>query len=80
MKDSFTSAVSFSLAALAGVEVFILDFLSVFAEYAIGADFTNTKDFQTGQSTFDYLISTGMGNNAKLGIVIYVMRSEAKAK
>jgi hypothetical protein len=72
-----SSSVSFSLSALAGVEVFIADFLSVFAEYELAATFTSTTDLQANQSTFDYLISTGMGNNTKLGIVIYIMRSGA---
>ena len=81
MKQSnVTSAVNFSLGALAGVEVFIFDFLSVFAEYTLAANFINTTDLQTSQSTFDYLINTSMGNNAQLGIVIYFMRSGAKAK
>lgn len=79
-QSNITSAVDFSLGAIAGVEVFILDFMSVFAEYAIAADFTSTTDLQTSQNTFDYLISSRMGNNAKLGIVIYFMRSGAKAK
>jgi hypothetical protein len=79
-QNKVTSVVTFSFAALAGVEIFILDFLSVFAEYAVQADLTNTKDSQTSQNTFDYLISTGMGNSAKLGIVIYFMRSEANHK
>ena len=79
-QNKLTSAVNFSFGALGGVEVFILDFLSVFAEYAITADLINTTDLQTEQTTFDYLISTKMGNNAKLGIVIYFMRSEGKTK
>jgi len=79
-QTNVTSAVSFSVGALAGVEVFIFDFLSVFAEYAIEADFTNTTDLQTSQSTFDYLINTRMGNTAQLGVVIYFQRSGAKAK
>jgi hypothetical protein len=79
-QGGIASAVSFSLGALAGVEVFVADFLSVFAEYALAADFTYTTDLQSSQSTFDYLVSTRMGNNARLGIVIYLMRSGAKAK
>lgn len=75
-QNKVTSVVTFSFAALAGVEVFVLDFLSVFAEYAVQADLTNTTDIQVSQSTFDYLIDTRMGNGAKLGIVIYFMRSE----
>lgn len=79
-QSNVTSALSFSLGAIAGVEVFIADFLSVFAEYGLVADFTSTTDLQTDENTFDYLINTGMGNNAKLGIVIYFMRSEARTK
>jgi hypothetical protein len=79
-QSDVTSTVTFSLGALAGVEVFIWDFLSVFAEYAFQADFSNTTDYMTAQTTFDYLISTGMGSSAKLGIVIYFMRAEAKGK
>ena len=75
-----SSVLSFSVEAVAGVEVFIADFLSVFAEYALGASFTSTTDLTTSQNTFDYMISTGMGNKAKLGIVIYFMRSDVKVK
>jgi hypothetical protein len=78
-QTNVTSVLSFSVGAVAGVEVFILDFLSVFAEYALTANFSNTTDPTTSQSTFDYNISTGMGNNARLGIVIYFMR-EGKSK
>ena len=73
-----SSTLNFSLGAVAGVEVFIADFLSLFAEYTLEADFDNTTDFQTSQSTFDYLISTKMGNNAQIGVVVYLMRSGAK--
>ncbi len=79
-QSNITSAVTGSLGAVAGIEVFILDFLSVFAEYEVAADLTDTTDLQTSQSTFDYLINTRMGNNASLGVVIYFMRSEAKTK
>jgi hypothetical protein len=79
-QTNVSTAFSFSLGALVGVEVFILDFLSVFAEYEISADFTNTTNLQSSQSTFDYLVTTGMGNNAKLGVVIYFMRFGAKGK
>lgn len=80
IQGNVISAANFSLGALAGVEVFIFDFLSVFAEYTIAADLTYSTNLQTSQSTFDYLINTRMGNNMQLGIVIYFMRSGAKAK
>jgi hypothetical protein len=72
------SMVVLSVGALAGVEVFLFDFLSVFAEYAIAGDFTFSTDIPSSQTTFDYLVDTGMGNNSKLGIVIYFMRALKK--
>jgi hypothetical protein len=72
------SMVVLSIGALAGVEVFLFDFLSVFAEYAITADFTISTDLASSLTTFDYLVNTGMGNNSKLGIVIYFMRAMKK--
>jgi hypothetical protein len=72
------SMVVLSVGALAGVEVFLFDFLSVFAEYAITGDFTFSTDIPSSQTTFDYLVDTGMGNNSKLGIVIYFMRAMKK--
>lgn len=79
-QSNVSTSVSFSVGPVVGVEVFMFDFLSLFAEYTITANFTSTTDSQTSQSTLDYLITTGMGNSAKLGIVIYFMRSEAKSK
>jgi hypothetical protein len=72
------SMVVLSVGALAGVEVFLFDFLSVFAEYAITGAFTFSTDIPSSQTTFDYLVDTGMGNNSKLGIVIYFMRAMKK--
>ncbi len=74
------SVITFSLGLIAGVEVFIFDFLSVFAEYAIEADFADTIGLQNMQSAFDYLVTTRMGNKAMLGVVIYIMRSEPKTE
>ena len=79
-QSNVTSAITCSLGAVAGIELFIFDFFSVFAEYEVAADLIDTTDFQTSQSTFDYLINTRMGNSASLGVVIYFMRSEAKTK
>jgi hypothetical protein len=79
-QTNISSTLSFSAGAVAGVEVFILDFLSVFAEYSLVASLTNTTDLQSTQSTFDYLVNTAMGNSAQIGIVIYFMRSQGKSK
>jgi len=77
-QGDLTSAIPFSIGAIAGAEVFIFDFLSIFAEYSLAADFTVTTDLQTSQSTFDYLIDTRMGNGSKIGIVIYFLRASTK--
>jgi hypothetical protein len=73
-----TSTIPLSVGAVAGVEVFLLDFLSVFAEYALACDFTFTTDLQASTTAFDYLVDTGMGNNSQLGIIIYLSRIGAK--
>ncbi len=72
------SIATLSLGAIAGAEVFLLDFLSIFAEYAITADLALSTDLQTSQTTFDYLVDTGMGNNSRIGIVIYFLRAAKK--
>jgi hypothetical protein len=71
--------VNFSLGAIAGVEIYVLDFLSVFAEYTLVAVLSNATDLQTSQNTFNYLINTGVGNSAEIGIVIYFVRSQGKS-
>jgi hypothetical protein len=74
------AAFPFSLGLLAGVEVFVFDFLSVFVEYGFAADCVLTTDLATTQSTFDYTIDTGMGNDKKIGIVVYLQRGGSKKK
>ncbi len=78
-KDVSTS-IPVSAGLIAGAEVFIFDFLSFFAEYCIAADLTWKTDQVTDEDTFDYLIDTRMGNNAKLGIVIYLQRAGSKKR
>ena len=62
-----------------GVEVFVLEYLSFFAEY--GATFDGTIQYKTtdvaGAETkwnpqFNNNFDTGIGNDAKLGITIYL--------
>jgi hypothetical protein len=77
-QENLTAATHFSLSAIVGVEYFPLEFISVFVEYALAADFTITKDLQSSQTTFDYLINTRMGNDSKLGIIIHLMRTMKK--
>lgn len=74
---SYSSLVA-SLGAVAGIEYFPLKFLSLFAEYSLAADFTWTTNLATSETTFDYLIDTRMGNESKIGIVIYFQRLMGK--
>lgn len=67
-----------SAGALLGVEVFIMDFLSFFVEYNLSLEIvgvTNQQDVAgvvTESTTWNYNLFTGIGNNSKLGIVIYL--------
>lgn len=74
---SYSSFIA-SLGAVAGVEYFPLKFLSVFAEYALAVDLTWTTNLSTSETTFDYLVDTRMGNESKIGIVIYFQRLMGK--
>jgi hypothetical protein len=73
-----SSSIPVSFGCVAGAEVFILDFLSVFAEYALACDLSITTDIPSATTTFGYAISTKMGNSSKLGVVLYVSRLETK--
>jgi hypothetical protein len=64
-----------SVGPLLGVEVSPIDAVSFFAEYCLALDLTITADANTGQTTFSYLIDTRVGNQAKLGIVVYLKRA-----
>ena len=67
---------------LFGVEVFILDFLSLFAEYVVKFEHTNTtiKEKTSSNTETDtnrnLLIDTALGNGSMIGIVIYFKRSD----
>jgi hypothetical protein len=67
-KSGTISDIPLSIGAMIGAEVFALDFLSFFAEYCVAADMR----IGLGESkSFDYLIGTRMGNDAKIGVVVY---------
>jgi len=67
-KSGDISNIPLSIGAMIGAEVFAFDFLSFFAEYCVAADMR----FGLGESkSFDYLIGTRMGNDAKIGVVVY---------
>ena len=73
-------SVPFSTGPLLGVEIKIFNVLSLFVEYGIAFDlvYTSTTNsvngIETDESTQSYGVNTGMGNDSKIGIVIYFNR------
>ncbi len=68
-----------SVGGVLGVEFFIMEFLSVFAEYSISFDslITSTSTSVAGNVTntnpeITYSIDSGIGNNSSIGIIIYL--------
>jgi hypothetical protein len=74
-----TNTLPLSMGCVFGIELFIFEFLSVFAEYqaALELGFNNTRTSTAGSISsakeFTYLFDIGMGNNAMFGIVFYLM-------
>ena len=71
--------VPLSVGGLLGIEYFLLDNLSVFAEYALAVEVdihvntTSTAGIVEPLETYsDIRIDSRLGNNSKIGIVIYV--------
>ena len=63
-----------NVAAVFGIELYLNSFISVFAEYALGAEYvyrnTTSKIFPNYTQT-DFIINTGLGNAQKIGLTIY---------
>jgi hypothetical protein len=78
--DNWTQNTSTPISAgvLLGAEVFVTDFLSLFAEYQVAADITQTNvKISTDGTVADdpqnsFVFDTGIGNGSKIGIVIYL--------
>ena len=79
--DNWTRNSSFPVSAggVLGVEFFILEFLSVFAEYsAVFSGTLTTSSTSTAgvvskaDPEFSFSLDTGIGNESKLGITIYM--------
>jgi hypothetical protein len=71
-----------SAGVVCGIELFIFDFLSIFAEYnlavTLGMDFeiASVAGSLSSTSVFTYKLDLGLGNNAMLGIVVYFTRKK----
>jgi hypothetical protein len=63
----------YSIKALLGIEFFVLDYLSIFAEYALSLDMTTEIDYGSGSpvTTTSWQIASGVGNSASIGIILY---------
>jgi len=79
--DNWTmnNTVPVSLGAVLGAEFFIMEFLSIFAEYSLSIDglITSTSTSVDGDVTktdpeLNFSIDSGIGNSSSLGIVIYL--------
>ena len=82
--DTWTSLRSFpiSFGPLFGIEILIADFLSIFLEYALEIEYniisikTSILGSVTSERADEFSINTALGNNAKLGVIIYFLRAK----
>ncbi len=76
--ETTTTVIGGALGPFVGAEFFILEYLSVFAEYALAFEMTRTTvitdtgDDTDEEQTTNYRIGTRLGNAGSLGIVIYL--------
>ena len=67
-----------SAGGVLGAEIFLFDFISLFGEYQLALDVSRTAIAQsvggtvTESSTFNYAVGIALGNNASIGVVIYL--------
>jgi len=86
--DNWTKSWSIPLSTgpVFGVEIEVFNVLSLFAEYSLAFDLTYTTTTtsiagsETTDSTTNYSVDTGLGNDSKIGIVIYFNRVYKKNK
>lgn len=78
-EDNWTESltVPLSTGAILGIEFFLFEFMSVFAEYNLEFSIDKTTDSTSiagiveETSTTDFFIDTKLGNSSKIGIVVY---------
>ncbi len=79
-----TTVFPLSTGALLGIELFVFDFLSLFVEYDLAATFSTTVTttsvggVKDSQNSYDFALDLGLGNQSRLGIVIYFARRPAR--
>jgi len=81
-----TNVLTAHLAFVFGTEVYLSEFLSVFAEYNLGGAVSRTKVVQSSSGTetenksTNFSIGTELGNEASLGVVIYLEKRPIEEK
>jgi len=84
--ENWTKVVSVpvSVGPVFGVELNIFEFLALFAEYGVSFAYTSVKtttsvsSVESVEKETNFSINTGLGNEAKIGVVIYFNRIEKK--
>lgn len=68
-----TVLIPFSTGGIFGIEVFVFEFLSFFAEYNLSVNFSHTSIESPAETEtiFTYNLTTELGNATMIGIVIY---------
>jgi hypothetical protein len=83
--DNWTQNIAWELLSagcVAGFELFIFDFLSVFAEYnlaltlGLNTDRMSVAGVESSTTEFTYKLDLGLGNSAMFGIVVYLTRKK----
>ena len=86
--DNWTKVTTIPLSAgpILGVELYIFNFLSLFAEYSMTVSYTTTFTRQsvagtvTDDTDSDFGTEIGIGNNSKIGVVLYFFDFKRKEK
>ena len=71
---------SMRVGPIIGVEMVVLDWLSLFVEYTVALEFSRTTTRTsiggtvTETSGDDFIVNTGLGNDAMIGVVLYFNR------
>jgi hypothetical protein len=77
---SKVKSIPISAGPVLGVEVSIFQFLTIFAEYRLSFEYNHTTVYQyvdtseSQEKESSFNVSTGLGNDAKIGVVVYFNR------
>ncbi len=64
------TTIPLKLNGIFGVEIYLTEFLSLFAEYSLGAQYTFTNP-EVGSNNSRLIIESGLGNSGKIGVTVY---------